>query len=223
LGSWEWHVASGEVTWSSQMRAIFGQPQEYVPSFEGFLAQVHPEDQAMVQQTLGVALESRQACEFGHRILLPDGAERFIHARGEVLVDVDGEPYMMQGTGRDGTEERQSQAALRVANARLQELATTDSLTGLPNRTLFADRLEQALAQARREGRTVSLLYLDLDRFKNINDSLGHHCGDQVLVEVGRRLLGAVRAGDTVARLSGDEFALLLLSTNPAEKAATAA
>src|SRR6202011_4861540 len=148
--------------------------------------------------------------------------ERFIHVLGDSSLGDDGQ-LMLQGTAQDVTEQMQSKSALRDANARLQQFATTDRLTGLPNRALFADRLDQTIAQARREGKTLSLLFVDLDRFKNVNDSLGHHCGDDVLVEVSRRLLGAVREGDTVARLGGDEFALLLLGATSPERAATTA
>jgi len=121
------------------------------------------------------------------------------------------------------TERRRTEDALRDANGRLETLATTDVLTGLPNRALFGDRLDQALAVGRREEQGVSLLFIDLDRFKNVNDSLGHHCGDEVLVEVADRLRGSLRAGDTVARLGGDEFALLLFGASSPEHAVTAA
>jgi len=92
----------------------------------------------------------------------------------------------------------------------LRHLASHDVLTGLANRSLLMDRLDHALAMARRSGRQVAVLFIDLDRFKNINDSLGHEAGDQVIVEAGRRLAGIVREGDTVARLGGDEFVVLM-------------
>lgn len=96
------------------------------------------------------------------------------------------------------------------AETRLQHLAHHDPLTGLPNRALFQERLSQASAQAGQDGRLYALLYLDLDFFKDINDSLGHHAGDCLLREVGRRLQSCVRTADTVARLGGDEFAVIL-------------
>ncbi len=97
---------------------------------------------------------------------------------------------------------------LKEQQHRLERLAHFDSLTGLPNRTLLPDRLSQMRAAARRHGRQVAVCYLDIDGFKGINDSLGHHAGDRVLVEVARRLGREIRSGDTVARLGGDEFVL---------------
>ena len=104
---------------------------------------------------------------------------------------------------RDVTERRELERELR-------RLAYTDRLTGLPNRALFHDRLERALAMAKRRDAAVAILFLDLDRFKNINDSLGHEIGDRVLVMVAERLRRCLRAEDTLARLGGDEFAILL-------------
>ena len=104
----------------------------------------------------------------------------------------------------------QDMAVRKDMEARIFHLAHHDSLTGLPNRTLFYDRLTQALAQARRHGRGVGVLFVDLDHFKAINDSLGHETGDAFLKIVADRLLRCVRATDTVARLSGDEFTVIL-------------
>jgi diguanylate cyclase (GGDEF)-like protein len=106
---------------------------------------------------------------------------------------------------------------------RTRHLALHDALTGLPNRTLFHDRLQRALAEAERYGRQAGLLLLDLDQFKDINDMLGHTAGDQLLVEVARRLDACVRASDTVARLGGDEFALILTEMRRPEDAAAVA
>jgi len=112
----------------------------------------------------------------------------------------------------------------RKANEQqIRFLAHHDALTGLPNRTLFQDRLEQAIAQARRNGRKVAVLLLDLDHFKHINDNLGHLAGDRLLVEVAKRLRGCARSGDTVARLGGDEFAVVQTQLADADQAAALA
>jgi diguanylate cyclase (GGDEF)-like protein len=105
----------------------------------------------------------------------------------------------------------------REAEDKLREMANYDRLTGLPNRSLFMDRLAQALAKARRSRQRVALLFIDVDRFKSINDSLGHHAGDLVLRAIGKRLLACVRASDTVARLGGDEFTVILENCQDAE------
>ncbi len=97
---------------------------------------------------------------------------------------------------------------------RLTHGATHDSLTGLPNRVLLLDRLRHAVASCKRRKGEIALLYLDLDDFKHVNDRLGHRAGDQLLVEVGRRLAGCIREGDTAARLGGDEFAIVLDATD---------
>ena len=118
--------------------------------------------------------------------------------------------------GRDVTERK-------MAAARIQHLAHHDGLTGLPNRILFQERLRSALAQAKRLGHRVALLFLDLDKFKDINDILGHHVGDLLLKAVAKRLLRCVRETDTVARLGGDEFAVLLTNLADPEGAGSVA
>ena len=116
------------------------------------------------------------------------------------------------GTAVDITERK-------AAEQRIEHLAYHDPLTNLPNRRLLNDRLTMAMSQAQRDGRMVAVLFVDLDRFKSINDSLGHRTGDAVLQELGTRLRAAVRAGDTVARMGGDEFVFLLPAIDRADEA----
>jgi diguanylate cyclase (GGDEF)-like protein len=114
---------------------------------------------------------------------------------------------------------RQHAAQLEQANQKLRHAATHDSLTGLPNRALLADRLQQAIAQAQRQGTTFALVAFDLDRFKAVNDSLGHQAGDELLREMALRLLPLLRASDTLARIGGDEFVALLPEAGERESA----
>jgi diguanylate cyclase (GGDEF)-like protein/PAS domain S-box-containing protein len=129
------------------------------------------------------------------------------------LTDDQGQPAQYVGLASDISR-------IKEAESRLNQLAYYDSLTGLPNRSLFRDRLGQALSRAQRGGFRVALLYLDLDRFKLVNDTQGHAAGDSLLMQVGQRLLGTVRESDTVCRLGGDEFMVLLEAVERSEDVA---
>ena len=126
------------------------------------------------------------------------------------LRDTEGEIYGIIEVARDITDRLRIEQELRESRSRLYRLAHHDSLTGLPNRLLFKDRFEQAMFKARRKGTRVAVLFLDLDRFKNINDTLGHDVGDELLIEVARRFQAQCRQSDTVARIGGDEFIFIL-------------
>jgi diguanylate cyclase (GGDEF)-like protein len=132
-----------------------------------------------------------------------DGTELAIDASAAPIVGQDGGPIGSITVLHDVTESR-------LLLNRIRQLAHFDTLTGLPNRALFHDRLAQAVRLAQRTGRDCALLFLDMDRFKHVNDTLGHAVGDLLLREVGRRLAATVRASDTVARLGGDEFVVIL-------------
>jgi diguanylate cyclase (GGDEF)-like protein/PAS domain S-box-containing protein len=132
-----------------------------------------------------------------------EGQERFVSVSGDPVFDASGTFTGYRGVGSDITQRRQYEA-------RIKDLAENDFLTGLPNRSLLNTRFEYAERQARRANQLVGLIFLDLDRFKNINDSLGHHVGDKLLEETARRLQRLVRATDTVSRHGGDEFLILL-------------
>ncbi|NJO37940.1 MAG: EAL domain-containing protein [Rhizobiales bacterium] len=202
LGSWEWTVGDDQVNCSSEVLRIFGltdQPCDL--PLARLLEPVHPDERKDVVEAL-FKLDAPTALltkEF--RLLSTDAEDRIIavHARldGELI---DGR-RTIKGTFQDVTAQRQ-------AEARLYHLAHYDSLTGLPNRSLFRDRLGQALQHARREGLDAAALCVDIYRFKDINDSFGHQCGDRLLQEIAARLQKEVRGVDTVARLSGDEFAI---------------
>ncbi len=164
---------------------------------------VHPEDQPDVQ----LARQSwpeMQTLDLEYRIIRPNGDIRWVRDRGRVIFDETGIPLRLDGITHDITEQKLTQS-------RMQHDALHDSLTGLPNRTLLIDRIEQSLKRHQREeSYHFALLFIDLDRFKFVNDSLGHALGDQLLITIAQMLRSCVRQADTVARLGGDEFTILL-------------
>lgn len=203
MGSWELDFESGDIEWSRQIYRIFGcSPDEVDPDYETFVSFVHSEDRELLERAQEVVLSGREDLDIEHRIVRPDGEIRWVHERGE-LVHEDGEPVALSGTVQDITERKGLEEELRHRTLH-------DPLTGLPNRFLFDDRLETSLERARQQGEALTVLMLDVDRFKDINDSLGHTGGDRVLEQVARRLDDCVRESDTVARVGGDEFGLLL-------------
>lgn len=140
---------------------------------------------------------------FESQVYRRDGSIIWISENARVVRHSDGSVQFFEGTVVDITERKQHEA-------KLLHQASHDSLTGLPNRALLRDRIEQAIAKARREGTQMAVVFVDLDHFKLINDSLGHHVGDRLLLEVAARLTSCVRSHDSVARQGGDEFVLVL-------------
>jgi diguanylate cyclase (GGDEF)-like protein/PAS domain S-box-containing protein len=214
LGNWEWDIAANTLQWSDEMCHIFDvEPHELSKTYEAFLQMVHPDDSPAVDEAVRIALEQDKPYSIDYRIRRPDGTERHVHAQGEVQRDAEAHPLRMMGTVQDVTERKQ-------AEEEINNLAYYDVLTGLPNRRLFMDRFRVALSHSARNKHYGALLFLDLDKFKTINDSLGHAYGDLLLVEVAQRIRHCVREADTVARLGGDEFAVLIEELGTKENAA---
>ena len=132
-----------------------------------------------------------------------DGAKAYNEISVSLIRDAEGKPIGFRGIARDVTERRQVEEKIR-------QMAYHDSLTGLPNRKLFSDRLGIALVQARRNQKKIGIAMLDLDNFKGVNDTFGHEVGDLLLKAMAERLSAALRKGDTIARFGGDEFVLIL-------------
>ena len=164
---------------------------------------VHPEDEQRAWDEYVEAYRNQESLTHEYRMVHEDGHVVWVSEQAFIVRNEHGEPWLIQGVIFDITERKKAEEQVAF-------LAYHDKLTGLPNRALFEEMLELALARARRHELGVGVLFLDLDNFKLVNDSMGHHAGDRLLVELAERLLGCTRETDLVARQGGDEFLLLL-------------
>jgi diguanylate cyclase (GGDEF)-like protein len=220
-GVFDWDLVAGTLTLSAGWKAQLGFAADHDLGSgpEAWLGRVHPDDLAGLRAALDAHLDNAtHRFVHEHRIRARDGEHRNVLARGLAARDGAGRAVRLVGTQTDVS-------VYKAAEARLQHDALHDPLTGLPNRALFLDRLELALRRALRRPKApaCAVLFIDLDRLKLVNDSLGHLAGDRLLQLVGARLAQAVRPGDTVARLGGDEFTVLLEALADASEAAAVA
>ncbi len=234
LGNWHWDISEPLARWSDEMYRILGMsPGQCAPVVENFLALVSPEEREAVLSMIRALSANPGSFPLECRIGTPGGEERILSGESSSRA-VEGKVVRLYGTIQDVTERRR-------AEREIQRLAHFDSLTGLPNRKFFGDHLEHTVARARRNGERIAAMFLDLDRFKRINDTLGHAAGDVLLNEVARRLTLCVRAGDyfardglksgaeddtvkgEVARLGGDEFTIMLDAISTPQDAAKVA
>lgn len=216
---WDVNLASGQVYLSEEWTRIYGSGErETVISLQELTSRGHPEDIQRLREHFIASLKGVDAeFDLEHRIRSYQGRWIWIHSRGKVVErDSSGRALRFTGTSADID-------ARKAAEQRIQYLATRDALTDLPNRVLLGDRLQLALSNARREGHHLGVCFLDLDHFKHVNDSLGHHAGDLLLKAVARRLRACLRSGDTVARQGGDEFIILLTEVTAPEQLALVA
>jgi len=203
-GVWDWDIGKGTLIWSDEFFRLLGlDPTTAVASFDTWRRTVHPDDLQRAEEVIMASIRNHAPLFNEYRIVLPTGAVRWINAVGDTTYGADGNAQRMIGICIDATERKQ-------AEAQIQFLAHHDHLTRLPNRFVAMERLKMTMAYADRAKENVALLFLDLDHFKAINDSLGHNMGDLLLVEVARRLQTCLRESDTVSRQGGDEFLVIL-------------
>ncbi len=205
-GVWDWDLKTNKIYYSGRWFAILGLEEDTVSeSPEEWTKRVHSEDIEHLKLDISAHLSGSSHHLMNEcRIINEDGSYRWVLVRGLAVRDAHGVAYRMAGSMTDITDRKN-------AEQRLLHDALHDTLTGLPNRALFQDRLRLAIARSkRRQDYHFAVLFLDLDNFKNVNDSLGHQVGDDLLVSVARLLESGLRSTDTVARLGGDEFVILL-------------
>ncbi len=225
IGNWDWNPKTNRFAMSNELCRLVGvRPQDFAGTFEAFLALVHEDDRPIVTAALEKLVKQHTPCDIDHRIVLPNGTDFVIHLQAEGMREEEMDDITVIGTAQDITERKQAERAIH-------QLAYYDSLTGLANRVLFKDRLSNALSYAARHHQHLATLFIDLDRFKIINDTLGHTVGDLLLTHVAERLSESVRQSDSVgrhadhepmhalARLGGDEFTILLTALPQPEDA----
>ena len=203
-GLWDWDLKSDEVYYSPRWKEMLGYSVDEIEANPGeWFQRVHEEDLPSVERAIRQHLE-RYSTHFEHEFRMEhnDGTYRWVIARG-IAVFGDSGPTRLAGSMADITDRR-------MAEDQLVHDAMHDALTNFPNRTLLLDRIERAVSLSKRQSHLIGVLVLDVDRFKVVNDSLGHTVGDEFLKAMGERLESCLRPGDTVARLGGDEFAILL-------------
>ncbi|MEE8278933.1 MAG: diguanylate cyclase, partial [Thermoanaerobaculia bacterium] len=205
-GVWDWNIESDEIYFSPRWKEMLGYgPEELQARPDEWFSRVHPDDLDQLRKDINDHLAGRtEHFKSEYRMRHRDGRYLWMLSRGISVIGPSGAAYRMAGSLTDIHRRK-------MTEAQLLHDAMHDALTDLPNWALFMDRLGMAIAQSKRyEDHMFAVLFLDLDRFKNINDSLGHAVGDRLLLAIARRLRTFLRPGDTVARLGGDEFAILV-------------
>jgi len=200
---WEWDRDSNQLHWGRDPSAIVGAAGGKTTRWPEYVKLVHPEDRERYLSVVNAAWEKVGPCTNEYRVIRQDGQVAWLSSHAKTLADASGRVHRMIGVSQDITERKRQEEEARF-------LAHHDTLTGLPNRRLLDDRLRQAVLLAQRRDTRLALMVVDLDRFKQVNDALGHRAGDAVLREAAHRIAGCLRKADTLARHGGDEFVVVI-------------
>ncbi len=205
-GLWDLDVPTGQEYFSPNLLRMYGfSEHELDQCISALDERTHPDDVPRMKRDRQAHLDGLcSSYKNEHRVRCKDGHWKWVLSRGMVISrDAQGMPLRMIGTHTDITERKN-------AEAQIWQQANFDTLTGLPNRRMLRERLEQELKKCRRDGLKLAVVFMDLDHFKEVNDTLGHHQGDQLLIQAAHRIQHCLREVDTVARMGGDEFTLLV-------------
>lgn len=217
IGGWEIDLQTRKLTWTEETYRIHDtSPAEFTPTIDAGISYFLPESRTKLQAALAHATERGEAYDLELEKFTLKGRKIIVRTTCHVTMQ-DGKAIRLTGIFQDITEQKMSQLALNNAylelersNGMLEHIAHYDPLTHLPNRVLLADRMQQAMLQCQRRGNSLAVAFLDLDGFKTVNDLHGHSMGDELLIAVAGRLRTALREGDTLARIGGDEFVAIL-------------
>jgi diguanylate cyclase (GGDEF)-like protein len=224
IGVWEYHIESERLVWDDRMNELYGLPSDGAArAYDHWKSALHPDDLIGAEQEFATALETRGRYLSEYRVKLPGDTVRHIRAMGAVYMDANGTSRIV-GVNWDVSADFQLNAELKrvngltearnaelvAATARIERNALHDALTGLPNRRYIDEVLEARSEECRANGGSVALLHIDLDRFKQINDTLGHAAGDAMLIHASEVLRVNVRDDDFIGRIGGDEFVVVV-------------
>ena len=207
IGVWDWDIVNDVLNWDQGMYSLYGiNSRDCHSEYDSWRLVVHPDDRQMADSKVIEAIKSG-ALNTEFRVIWPDTSVHHIRAHALVIKNSSGQATRMVGTNWDITD-------THMDRERIEAVSLIDSLTNLPNRRLFIDRLQQALLIGQRSNTYGALFFIDIDQFKFINDKFGHLGGDWLLVELAKRIKGCLRKSDTIARYAGDEFVVLLSELN---------
>ncbi|ADR34319.1 diguanylate cyclase with PAS/PAC sensor [Sulfuricurvum kujiense DSM 16994] len=228
MGSWEFDIITNKLIWSDEIYHIFEiDPLQFRASYEAFVHAIHPEDRENVNRVYLYSLQNRQKYTITHRLLMEDGRIKWVREVGDTEYDKEGNAILSRGTVQDITEQvlinqelletksklETANAALKLKNNQLKELAMIDGLTQIANRRFFDQMYEKSYKEVLRDHKTLAILMIDVDHFKRYNDNYGHAKGDACLIAIAKVLKKSLkRPSDVIARYGGEEFVVLLKS-----------